>query len=93
MLCLICWLDGQTKWVLDPAYHEHVTGHAPDLANDEIADALLDGRLALTRAPGLPYPSASSGSLRGLAHYAVPRPGQRWRPHTGQPMYTGSTAR
>jgi hypothetical protein len=56
MLCLICWLDGQTKWVLDPAYHEHVTGHAPDLANDEIADALLDGRLVLTLAPGLPYP-------------------------------------
>lgn len=50
MLCLICWLDGETKWVLDPAYHEHVTGHAPDLASDEIADALLDGRLTLTRA-------------------------------------------
>jgi hypothetical protein len=54
MLCLICWLDGQTKWVLDPAYHQYVTGHAPDTASDEIADALLDGRLVLARAPERP---------------------------------------
>ena len=45
MLCLICWLSGKTKWVIDPVYHEQVSGHMPDLASDEIANALLNGQL------------------------------------------------
>lgn len=52
MLCLICWLEGKTKWVIDPAYHEYASGHVPDLATDEIADALLDGRLVMTKSEG-----------------------------------------
>lgn len=51
MLCLICWLTGETRWVLDPAYHEHARGHAPHVASDEVADALLDGRLVISLVP------------------------------------------
>jgi hypothetical protein len=49
MLCLICWLNGETRWVLDPAYHLHANGHIPEIAADHIADALLSGTLTITR--------------------------------------------
>jgi hypothetical protein len=68
MLCLICWLDGEVRWVLDPRYHEHVKGHAPDLASDEVADALLAGTLTLTR---VNLPTGGSNRSDQAKHHAI----------------------
>lgn len=49
MLCLICWVARRAvKWVIDPTYHQHVSGHAPVTAADPLADALLSGQVVLT---------------------------------------------
>lgn len=44
MLCLICWLNGEERWVLDVRYHIFGQGHFPAVIPDPIADRLIDQR-------------------------------------------------
>jgi hypothetical protein len=40
MLCITCWLNGETRWVLDVKYHIYMSGHFPACIPDPIADRL-----------------------------------------------------
>lgn len=44
VLCLICWLNREERWVLDVRYHIFGQGHFPAVIPDPIADRLIDQR-------------------------------------------------